>query len=65
MSFNYIKEMIWLKLNIFNNDQQFYLKNLCNAGKLAKTEGYDFLKFNGIVYFIDNWGNLHQTSIES
>lgn len=46
---------------VLNFDGELYLGDIINARKTAIKEGYDFFRFNGIVYFIDEDKNIHKT----
>lgn len=48
---------------VFNIKRNTYLKDILNAGKLARENNYDFVYFNGNIYYVDYNGYCYKTSI--
>lgn len=49
---------------VFNYDESMYFGTLQKACAAAMKAGYDFLLFNGIVYFVDlRKTNLHSVDL--
>lgn len=54
---------ILCKKCIFNFDNNIYLKDIINAIKVSVKQGFEFVRFNDIIYFIDENNNIHKTRI--
>lgn len=53
-----------LKKYVFNAHEEIYLKTINRAIDRAAAEGYRFMQFNGIIYFIDENGGCHDTGLK-
>ena len=49
---------------VFNSRRDIYMKDLLTAGKIAIDNGYNFVNFNDILYFVDLNGNCYKTNID-
>lgn len=58
-----IIENIDISSKIFNIKEEFYLRDIINARKMAVDNGFELFKFNDFIYFIDRDKNLHKTKL--
>ena len=53
-----------MHIKIFNEEGNIYFKDIMNVRDKSLSKGFDFFRFNDIVYFIDRSRNIHKTSIK-
>ena len=53
-----------LKSKVYNSDESMYLGTLSKAVQAALSNGFSFMLFNGIVYFITRDGRCFDTELK-